>query len=534
VSLPVATLLLVPAVEDQPHGYLKGILAAAISWILLAVPMLAVAGAERRLRDRRARGILITTSLVVIAFVRPALNEALVGGLYGGSSSGVWMSRVGTNLVVAFLAFALIAVITTQYQNTRATTDRLAMALGRLDAANERVSFDEREALLLVRGVVAELRAERDAMLAGRVDFDAVRRFSERVRAASHRLEQLAAVGSPVPGLWTPRPSPVLHRRRLKRLQPTPLLWVGSLYLLTCLPFLFTVADAPAVIAAAVSVILVDLAAGAVLRALPLVSENARGIAFLAVWALAGVGVSTAGHLLLPGVGSVVILPVVALPLTAIVVAIAIDIRRRARGEEERSTGELAHAAADFADHVQRAQTPLRHAASTLHGRVQGRCVIFAAHVDETVPTAADVEQFRAEIDRALDEVTAPVSTAELDAGETLQRMLAGWEPLMALETNIDDEARVALERSGAAPVATEVVNEALVNAVKHSGARAARIDITGDAVGEVHVRVVSTGSLPRAVMPMRPFAGPTLLYQDGTDVVLESTVPIPRLAARA
>ena len=534
VSLPIATLLLVPVVDGQTAGYAKGVLAAAISWVVLAVPMVAVAGAERRMHDHRARALLITATLVIVAFARPALNDTVVSMLFDGRSTGAWASRAGTNLIVAFGVFALVAVITTQYQHTRATTDRLSLALGRLDAANRRLSFDERDARLLVRGIVAELRTERDAMLAGPVDFDAVRDFSERVRAASHRLEQLAAASPPVPGVWSPRPSSVRHKRGLKRLQPTPLLSVGVLYLLMCLPFLWTVADLAGVIAAGVSVLLVDLAAGAVLRALPVASDRARGASFLVVWALAGAAVSTAGHLLLPSTGAVATLPLVAIPFTAIVVAIAIDIRRRARDEEERSTGELAHAAADFADHAQRAQAPLRHAASTLHGRVQGRCVIFAAYVDESVPTDAELAQFGVEVDRALDEVTAPASAAEIDASEALHRMLAGWEPLMALETRIDDDARVALESPGAASVATEVVNEALVNAVKHSGARAARIDITSDAAGEVHVRVASAGSLPRAIMPMRSFAGPTLLYQDGPDVVLESTVPVPRLAAHA
>ncbi len=94
--------------------------------------------------------------------------------------------------------------------------------------------------------------------------------------------------------------------------------------------------------------------------------------------------------------------------------------------------------------------------------------------------------------------------------------------------------AVAAVERSEAAPIVTEVVNEALVNAVKHSGARAARIEITTGADGVLHVRVASSGALPRAVMPMRPFAGRTLLYQEGDDVVLESMIPAPALAAHA
>ncbi len=180
----IATLLLVPVVDGRPDGYGQGVAAAAMAWTLLALPVLAVAAAERRMRDHRVRGILVTTTLVAVALVRPVLNEMLVGIVFHGHSNGVWLARTGTNLVVAFGLFSLIAIITTEYSQTRATVDRLAHALGRLDAASQQVLNDERDARLVVRGMVAELRTERDAMLAGTVDFDAVRDFSERVRSA--------------------------------------------------------------------------------------------------------------------------------------------------------------------------------------------------------------------------------------------------------------------------------------------------------------------------------------------------------------
>jgi hypothetical protein len=161
---------------------------------------------------------------------------------------------------------------------------------------------------------------------------------------------------------------------------------------------------------------------------------------------------------------------------------LAIDTYRWARTDEADATRELARAAVDFADRVRRAQAPLLHAASTLHGRVQGRCVIFAARVDENPPTADDIAQFRVETDRALDEVLVPVPTSEIETVGALRRMLAGWEPIMVLETRIDDAAASAVDGAEAAPIVSEVVNEALVNAVKHSGARAARIDISTDA----------------------------------------------------
>lgn len=533
-SLPVAALLLAPVVAGRANGYGQGVVASLISWALLALPMLAVASAERRMRDHTARGVLVTVVLLVLAFARPALNDVVVAALFGGHPDGVWIARIGMNLVVAFGLFSLIAIITADYQQTRATADRLGLALGRLDAANQQVLSEERDARLFVRGIVAQLRAERDVMLAQRIDFDAVRGFSERVREASHRLEELAEASPPVPALWTPRTASASRRRGIERLQPTPLLWVGLVYVVMSVPFLLTIADVARVIAAAVMMVLIDLAAGAVLRILPASAVRARGSAFVPVWAVAGIATAALGHVLLPDAGAVVIVPIFAMPVAAIVLAFAIDTRRRAQADEIRSTRDLAHAAGDLADRVRRAQAPLRQAASALHGRVQGRCVIFAAHADESEPTAPEIEQFRIETDRALDEVLAPVGAGEIGTVGALRRMLAGWEPLMTLDTCIDDDAACAVERSDAAPVVAEVVNEALVNAVKHSGARAARIDITTDAAGDLHVRVASAGALPRAVMPVRPFAGRTLLYQEGADVVLESVVPAPALAAHA
>ena len=299
-------------------------------------------------------------------------------------------------------------------------------------------------------------------------------------------------------------------------------------------PYLLTVGDVFDVVIAGVAIFLLDLAAGAVLRALPGDVRRGRGAIFLLVWMLAGMTAAVVGRLLLPDTGALMIIPVFAMPLAAIVLSLAIDTYRWARTDEADATRELARAAGEFADRVRRAQAPLLHAASTLHGRVQGLCVIFAARVDENPPTADDIAQFRVDTDRALDEVLVPVPTSEIETVGALRRMLAGWEPIMVLETRIDDAAASAVDGAEVAPIVSEVVNEALVNAVKHSGARAARIDISTDAGGDLHVRVASAGELPRAVMPMRPFAGRTLLYQDGREVVLESTVPTTRIAAPA
>jgi hypothetical protein len=183
--------------------------------------------------------------------------------------------------------------------------------------------------------------------------------------------------------------------------------------------------------------------------------------------------------------------------------------------DEADATRAGATAPGEFADRVRRAQAPLLHAASTLHGRVQGRCVIFAARVDENPPTADDIAQFRVDTDRALDEVLVPVPTSEIETG-ALRRMLAG-EPIMVLETRIDDAAASA-DGAEAAPIVSEVVNEALVNAVKHSGARAARIDISTDAGETFTCASHRPESCLARSCPCGPSRDERSFYQDGRE----------------
>lgn len=532
VSLLVAVTLLVPVVPDGATGYAQGMLASFVAWCVLAVPVLVVAALERRLAERTVRGILVTGVIVAVAVARPFLNEAALHALFGRGSQGDFPARVATNVLVAVLLFSLVGVTTTQYQRARDSIARLDAALARSDATRRALEADGAEARALVGTAVADLRAARDEMLAGTVDFDTVSDYSDRVRTASHRFDSLAKAPTPAPPATTG--TPVVRRARpVSALRPTPVLLVGAIYVLACIPFILSTGSLATLVIAIASSALMDAAATLILRTAARPDGRVRVITLIATWFAAGAFATGVATWLVPGLGLVLFVPLFAVPAMATVVAFAIDARHRARDDESDSTAALARQADALAGLRARTRAPLRHAASTLHGRVQGRCVIFAALVDDAPPSAAQIDGFRAETDRALDDVLRADGAADAACTGELDRVIDGWQPLLQLDTRIDAALASALARTGAAPLVGEVVNEALVNAVKHSGARAARIEITQEVAGIVRVRVSSAGQLPRPIVPTRSFGGHTLLYQDGADVVLESALPVAGSLAR-
>ncbi|MEI5604324.1 hypothetical protein, partial [Streptomyces brasiliscabiei] len=87
---------------------------------------------------------------------------------------------------------------------------------------------------------------------------------------------------------------------------------------------------------------------------------------------------------------------------------------------------------------------------------------------DDAAPTAAQLARFRAETDAALDDVLLSNAAPRAEAVDELRRTLAGWQPLMRLDTRVSARAVALLDEHGVVPVVAELVNEALVNAVKH------------------------------------------------------------------
>lgn len=537
VSLLVAALLSVPTIgEPSAANYAVSVVIATLGWMPLAAALALVAVLERRLTSRPARAVIVLGSIAVVAASRSFVNDVVSLALIGIPTIGAPGPRIVTNLLTAYAALSLVAVITSQVRNRRATVDRLTDALARMRIGVQRTRAFVATTDTMLGDIVSDLRARRDALLAGTVTFDTVRAYSERVRAASHRLERLSQSDLAAPrgderidGDAVGLPTPPL----LARLVPTPWLSVALIYVIAALPFGVAAGGTTVGLIAVVAMCALDLAAGSVVRVLDRgPRRRARGIRFLIVWIAVGCAVMALATTLLPHIGVLGLLPVVTLPVLAVFVSLSVDAAQRARAEEVRATAVLTSIVRALASTTARAVSPLRRAAEVLHGDVQGRCVILAARADERAPTRDELNIFREGTDRAFADLTRAadaVDTGSVDTAGELERMLRAWESVIAVTTRISDDARAALAEPDVMHQATEAVNEALLNAVKHSAASKAAVEITSSAEA-VFVRVSSAGRLPSGrVHGFGSRAGGTRIVQDGDQVVFEAHIAVSR-----
>lgn len=531
MSFVIGTFISVPSVGTPTfEGYLRGVAVAAIGWIPLAALGLLAAYAERRLATSPGERVaVVVTALVGFSVVRPFVNDVVSSALFALSTGGNWATRIATNIVTSFLLFTVCAIAVTSHRRLRATTRRLrsASALMRVSTA-EAVHLHETVPTVLSQ-IAEDLTRHRDRLLAGTVDYDAVRDYSTRVRSASHRLDELTQ--------WPPDDDPLdvdLDDERrlplLARLSTTPPLSVGMTYVAATIPFGLS-HGGPSVVGAAVAACAaLDLAAGFVTRRARRLRVRVRGLLFLTTWSVVGVGVMALTYALLPDVGALGLVPLAALPLTAAIISMSVDAYRRARAEEVRATSVLRTAARTLAAAAEAARAPLRRASDLLHGRLQSKCVILAAHVDENPADAVTLETFRAQTDEVLDELRTGASAA---VDESIEDLVEAWSVVMDVRVGAEPEARTAFHDPAIGEEASRLVNEALVNAVKHSAAREATVEMvhTGD---RLRLRVSSPGTLPR-----RPLAPPTStglgtrtpgtrLRQVGNQVVLERDFDLP------
>lgn len=531
MSFVIGTFISVPSVGIPTfEGYLRGVAVAAIGWIPLAALGLLAAYAERRLATSPGERVaVVVTTLVGFSAVRPFVNDVVSSALFALSTGGNWATRIATNIVTSFLLFTVCAIAVTSHRRLRATTRRLrsASALMRVSTA-EAVHLHETVPTVLSQ-IADDLTRHRDRLLAGTVDYDAVRDYSTRVRSASHRLDELTQ--------WPPDDDPLdvdLDDERrlplLARLSTTPPLSVGMTYVAATIPFGLS-HGGPSVVGAAVAACAaLDLAAGFVTRRARRLRVRLRGLLFLTTWSVVGVGVMALTYALLPDVGALGLVPLAALPLTAAIISMSVDAYRRARAEEVRATSVLRTAARTLAAAAESARAPLRRASDLLHGRLQSKCVILAAHVDENPADAVTLETFRAQTDEVLDELRTGASAA---VDESIEDLVEAWSVVMDVRVGAEPEARTAFHDPAIGEEASRLVNEALVNAVKHSAAREATVEMvhTGD---RLRLRVSSPGTLPR-----RPLAPPTStglgtrtpgtrLRQVGNQVVLERDFDLP------
>lgn len=125
-----------------------------------------------------------------------------------------------------------------------------------------------------------------------------------------------------------------------------------------------------------------------------------------------------------------------------------------------------------------------------------------------------------------------PVSDIEVGRGSrhgplgSLGRVISAWRAVLDIAYTASAQAQAALRDRDTDERAAEIVTEAFVNAVKHSGARHAVVTLATEDTGRVRVRTVSRGRLPAAEQQASGIGtrnADTRIYQSDDDVVLES-----------
>lgn len=541
VSLIVSAVFLVPQIAPSSlSSYFVAVQVAVLGWMPLALMMCVVALIERALRSPTARTAVVLGLIIVGSIARPFTNDAFSHAFFGVATGGEWGTRIATNLVVSGAVFSLVAIVTTQARASRETLARLEAVLTSMDVAVATIAASSRHSQQQIRIDIADLRVARERMLAGPIDFAAVSAYSQLVRAASHRLDALSAdtevVGkNEAADLRSSALSPAepgVDRARVAlsaRLFPTPFLLVGAIYLVGCVPFILARGGVSALVAAAVAVLSVDVLVGILIRILAArFSGPLWSVLFVGSWVAGGIAIAQLGELVLPGLGVTGAIPVMSVPAAAVAVAITLDGYRRALTGERNATRALSDGVRELSSQINQVTATIDAAATLLHGSVQGRCVIFAARADEPGVTGEDIATFRAETETAFEQILSPSGVSA--CVQVLDPLIAVWRAVIDIDLDITSEARAALSDCDLEQQACDIVNEGIVNAVKHSRVRAIglRMDVPEDK--SLRVRITSAGRIERTASAGRGVSslpGLVRLDQYGDDVVLEARLEL-------
>jgi len=513
------------------EAHLGAMAASFLAWVLLVVALSPVAFAERRIRSRVVRGVLVIVALLAASFARPFLNDVIANSVFGHEVTGTWIQRVATNTLTWFTLLPLVAAATQWYGQARRSAARLSSALAVFDDLRHRISRYSHENTQLLDEAIEGLRGRREALLGGQIDFDAVRRFAEEVRETSHRLDERLGVALDYRTGYAVQASPSTPPEPwLARLSPPPALLVVALYFVASIPYTY-VAGGRLLLAAALALLLVlGLIADAVIRALSRGrSAAAQGAVIVATWTIVGLIMTAAGMMARAGDGPVLAVPLLVIPALAVVIAFGMDALRRSRADGDALTSLLTSTSSLATARIARAREPLWRAVDLLHDRVQSRCVIFAARVDENEPSPAEIERFRAETDDAFGAILAG-SSPYLHESRDLDGLLATWAGVLDVRAEIDAPAAIALQSADVSASVVAAVGEGLINAVKHSSAREARVTITtADDGSSLTVEIASAGSLGRGAtgLGLASLGGRAQLLQVGDEVVLRVLVPL-------
>lgn len=532
ISFPVAVTIFGAFVGVRlPQDLAAAVAVSALSWVVLAAALLPAAYAERRLTRASVRAAVVLGSLVVAAAARPFINDALTGLLIPTAEPGQQASRILTNVVGWFILMSMIAVADDRVFAARTVNRRLQQALAALARGVDTHHDAVRGAHLRIGWAVAGLRRDLYRLTSGTVDFDRVRVFSDAVRTASHALD--AAAAGEVPGTLTPSARP--HGSVWEWLRSPPLGMVGLLYAAAVSPYLARILPPGAIAVDLVLLIAIMMAGELAQRAASRGrSARARGALILVGAVLVGAVVALFTLMLLPAPAWMALVSLVAIPVLTVLAAVAEEASHRLRVEQRI----LSDALVAFRSSAAGSGDPaalLRTAAALLHGPVQGRCVVFAASLEDEPATAERARAFVAAVDALLDDVR-DIEARAPGTTESLEGLLEAWSDALDLTVDISPAAAAALSSAPVARAAATVISEALVNAVKHSGARRAAVVVrTAPGPGRtLDVEVANPGRLRvnRAGdgRGLARLGEGVTLAQRGPDVVFSVGIPLPSL----
>ncbi|WP_405371742.1 MULTISPECIES: hypothetical protein [unclassified Microbacterium] len=544
VTLLLTATVLAPLQHYKtPADLFASVLVGVAGWALLVIALVPVTALERRLPTVGGRAALVLTATVAAAAARPFINEGLFFVFFGTTPmlDGV-ATRIISNLFTWLAALSVVAMTVRSVQLTRGTRGRLNTAVSTLSVGRRRLARFENDNRAIMADMIDTLRTERERMLAGPLDFAAVRDYSETVRAGSHRLEERSRLSVRLldagPDDTTPDDGKV---SLLSLLRPTPYGVTGIVFLAGALPYANGIGGPATAFYTFLIGMPLTLVADIAIRVLGRGRDAAsRGAAIVAAWAGTGILVTLLAHALVDRPDPSRLVPLVSMPIVAIALAACTDAIARSAASSRRLEAVLGLVARTLTAKTGSARRPLRHAAHVLHGRVQGRCVMLAAYADEGALTDEDIAKFRADTDAAFDSVldfaaedNTDTDTIVQSAHEDLDELVATWGAVLEVTADISQAAADVLVDPEISRKVATVVNEGFVNAVKHSEAKQVWLSI-GVEENALLVRTWSIGVLDRGAAPR---SGDLLgtgarIFQRGDQVVLE--VPVPLCGAAA
>lgn len=516
ITLPLALLISLSGAREigAPLGlWLSLVLAVQIA---LIVPLLLARATYLSARPRPSRPVVALLTFATLGALRQAALGAIAWEMGYGAAGALIGPWALTGAIYGVVALSVIAIVVDSARDHASTMERLRVLRTSLDD----VTRMESETL-------AELEAQylADAELAVMAALDEVRRTDPSsteqasrdlrdiadavVRPLSHRLADDDAWAPPANSRVPAGPRPGRAASVLATVQPVaplgPVLLLegaGLPFMLTRLgpmPALLNLLVGGAVLYAATAWVHRRglLSGGAVRRVIVL------AVAYVACAALACAAVfacfTAFGWATAFLAVVLVVYPLLALALSA---AAAIEGQRRVMEDDAEV---LAVRQAQVVDRLRiRIASARRRIVQALHSSVQAEIIATAlalARSADSGPATGEIDALAVRVSVALRGPAPDVPIAE-DARTRLDEFAALWEGVLAVNYSSSDDVWQMLDVDNTLQNAvTDVVAEALTNAVRHGGSSWAHVTFTVTP-SQLAVDVTSGGQLGVATRP--------------------------------